>query len=46
LFETGIKSISLSTKEMYGLEAPNIETEKVPIQVGPLAKVRIKREKK
>jgi KUP system potassium uptake protein len=40
-----IKSISLSTEEMYGLEAANIEIEKVPIQVGPLAKVRIKRER-
>jgi KUP system potassium uptake protein len=39
-----IKSISLSTEEMYGLEAANIEVEKVPIQVGPVAKVRIKRE--
>jgi KUP system potassium uptake protein len=40
-----IKSISLSTEEMYGLEAANIEIEKVPIQVGPAAKVRIKRER-
>jgi KUP system potassium uptake protein len=39
-----IKSISLSTEEMYGLEAANIEIEKVPIQVGPTAKVKIKRE--
>jgi KUP system potassium uptake protein len=39
-----IKSISMSTEEMYGLEAANIEIEKVPIQVGPAAKVRIKRE--
>lgn len=39
-----IKSFSLSTDEMYGLEAANIEVEKVPIQVGPTAKVRIKRE--
>ncbi len=39
-----IKSISLSTEEMYGLEAANIEIEKVPIQVGPSAKVRVKRE--
>ncbi len=39
-----IKSISLSTEEMYGLEAANIETEKVPILVGPLAKIKIKRE--
>lgn len=40
-----IKSVSLSTEEMYGLEAANIEVEKVPIQVGPLAKVKIKRER-
>jgi len=40
-----IKSISLSTEEMYGLEAANIEIEKVPIQVGPAAKVKIKRER-
>jgi KUP system potassium uptake protein len=39
-----IKSISLSTEEMYGLEAANVEIEKVPILVGPLAKIRIKRE--
>jgi KUP system potassium uptake protein len=39
-----IKSFSLSTEEMYGLEAANIEVEKVPIQVGPVAKVKIKRE--
>ncbi|MEJ1237551.1 KUP/HAK/KT family potassium transporter [Chryseolinea sp. T2] len=40
-----IKSFSLPTEEMYGLEAANIEIEKVPIQVGPLAKVSIKRER-
>lgn len=40
-----IKQISLSTEEMYGLEAANVEVEKVPIQVGPTAKVKIKREK-
>jgi KUP system potassium uptake protein len=40
-----IKSISLSTEEMYGLEAANIEIERVPIQVGPVAKVRIRRER-
>jgi KUP system potassium uptake protein len=39
-----IKSISLSTEEMYGLEAANIESEKIPIQVGPMARVKIKRE--
>jgi KUP system potassium uptake protein len=39
-----VKSISLSTEEMYGLEAANIEVEKVPIRVGPEAKVRIKRD--
>jgi KUP system potassium uptake protein len=40
-----IKSFSLATEEMYGLEAANIEVEKVPIQVGPLAKVKIRRER-
>jgi KUP system potassium uptake protein len=40
-----IKSLSLSTEEMYGLEAANVEIEKVPIQVGPTAKVKIKRER-
>lgn len=39
-----IKSISLSPEEMYGLEAANIELEKIPIQVGPIAKVKVKRE--
>lgn len=40
-----IKSHSLSTEEMYGLELANVEVERVPIMVGPAAKVRIKREK-
>ena len=40
-----IKRYSLSTEEMYGLELANVEVEKVPIMVGPVAKVRIKREK-
>ena len=40
-----IKSFSLATEAMYGLEAANIEIERVPIQVGPLAKVKIRREK-
>jgi len=40
-----IKSFSLATEAMYGLEAANIEIEKIPIQVGPLAKVKIRREK-
>ncbi|HWA33127.1 MAG TPA: KUP/HAK/KT family potassium transporter [Cyclobacteriaceae bacterium] len=39
-----IKSMSLSTEEMYGLETANVEVERVPIMVGPVAKVRIKRE--
>lgn len=39
-----IKTFSLSTEELYGLEAANVETEKIPIQVGPTAKVKIKRE--
>lgn len=40
-----IKSLSLTTEEMYGLEAANIEVEKVPIQVGPTAQVKIKRDR-
>lgn len=40
-----IKSLSLSTEEMYGLETANVEVEKVPIQVGPTAKVKIKRDR-
>ncbi|MBS1489311.1 MAG: KUP/HAK/KT family potassium transporter [Bacteroidetes bacterium] len=40
-----IKSHSLSTEEMYGLELANVEVENVPIMVGPTAKVRIKRER-
>ena len=40
-----IKSHSLSTEEMYGLELANVEVERVPIMVGPPAKVRIKRER-
>jgi KUP system potassium uptake protein len=40
-----LKNYSLSTEELYGIEAANLEVEKVPIQVGPQAKVRIKREK-
>lgn len=40
-----LKEHSLSTEELYGIEASNLEIEKVPIQVGPVAKVKIKREK-
>ncbi len=40
-----IKRFSLSTEELYGLELANVEVERVPIMVGPTAKVRIKREK-
>jgi KUP system potassium uptake protein len=40
-----IKKHSLSTEEMYGLEMANVEVERVPIMVGPAAKVRVKREK-
>jgi KUP system potassium uptake protein len=40
-----IKEYSLSTEELYGIEASNTEVEKVPIQVGPPAKVKIKRER-
>lgn len=40
-----LKDHSLSTEELYGIEAANLEIEKVPIQVGPMAKVKIKRER-
>lgn len=40
-----LKRFSLATEEMYGIEAANLEIEKVPIQVGPQAKVKIKRER-
>jgi KUP system potassium uptake protein len=40
-----LKEHSLSTEELYGIEAANLEVEKVPIQVGPTAKVKIKRER-
>jgi KUP system potassium uptake protein len=40
-----LKEYSLSTEEMYGIEAANLEIEKVPIQVGPQARVKIKRER-
>ena len=40
-----IKSWSLSTEEMFGLDAANVEVERVPIQVGPMAKVKLKRER-
>lgn len=40
-----IKKLSLSAEAQYGLEMANVEVEKVPIMVGPPAKVRIKRER-
>jgi KUP system potassium uptake protein len=40
-----LKANSLSTEELYGIEAANLEVEKVPIQVGPQAKIKIKRER-
>jgi KUP system potassium uptake protein len=40
-----LKEYSLATEELYGIEAANLEVEKVPIQVGPQARVKIKRER-
>jgi KUP system potassium uptake protein len=40
-----LKKYSLSTEAHYGLEASNLELERAPIQVGPPAKVKIKRER-
>lgn len=40
-----LESLSLSTEELYGLEAANAEIEKVSIQVGPMVKDKIKLER-
>lgn len=40
-----LKHFSLSTEEHYGIETSNLEIEKAPIQVGPPAKIKIKRER-
>jgi KUP system potassium uptake protein len=40
-----LKKFSLSTEEHYGIEAANLEIEKAPIQVGPPAKIKIKRDR-
>ncbi|HET9486360.1 MAG TPA: KUP/HAK/KT family potassium transporter [Chryseosolibacter sp.] len=39
-----LKRFSLSTEEHYGIEGSNLEIEKAPIQVGPTAKIKIKRD--
>lgn len=40
-----IKSISLPAEEQFGLETANVEVERVPIQLGQVPKVHLKREK-
>ncbi len=40
-----LKKFSLSTEEHYGIETANLEIEKAPIQVGPPAKIKIKRDR-
>ena len=40
-----LKKFSLSTEEHYGIEASNLEIEKAPIQVGPPARIKIKRDR-
>jgi KUP system potassium uptake protein len=40
-----LKKFSLSTEAHYGIEAANLEIEKAPIQVGPPALVKIKRDR-
>ncbi|NJN41084.1 MAG: KUP/HAK/KT family potassium transporter [Flammeovirgaceae bacterium] len=39
-----IKRLSFPTEKMYGLELANVEVENVPIMVGPVSSVSIKRE--
>lgn len=40
-----LKKFSLSTSELYGLDVANVESERVPISVGPASRVKIKRER-
>lgn len=40
-----LKKFSLSTEAHYGIEAANLELEKAPIQVGPPAVVKLKRDR-
>lgn len=40
-----LKKFSLSTEAHYGIEAANLELERAPIQVGPPALVKIKRDR-
>lgn len=40
-----LKKFSLSTEAHYGIEAANLELEKAPIQVGPPAHIKIKRDR-
>jgi KUP system potassium uptake protein len=40
-----LKKFSLSTEAHYGIEAANLEVEKAPIQVGPPAIVKLKRDR-
>ncbi|MCU0358628.1 MAG: KUP/HAK/KT family potassium transporter [Cyclobacteriaceae bacterium] len=40
-----LKQFSLSTEAHYGIEAANLEVEKAPIQVGPPAIVKLKRDR-
>lgn len=39
-----IKKLSLSAEAQFGLELANVETEIVPIMIGPVSKVEIRRE--
>lgn len=39
-----LKKFSLSTTELYGLDVANVESERVPISIGPPSKVKLKRE--
>lgn len=40
-----LKKFSLSTTELYGLDVANVESERVPISVGPESQVKLKRER-
>lgn len=40
-----LKKFSLSTSELYGLDVANVESERVPISIGPPSSVKVKRER-
>lgn len=40
-----LKKFSLPTSELYGLDVANVESERVPISIGPPSRVKLKRDR-